>query len=63
MGKKKEAWGRHWLLTVPITDATRLWGSVLGRKSDTVVVDWAALSPMARVSPKSVYGSILTSVE
>jgi hypothetical protein len=61
MGKRKYEVGTG-LLTVPITDATRLWGSVLGRKSDTVV-DWAALSPMARVSPKNVYGSILTSVK
>ena len=45
-------------LTVPITEATRLWGSVLGRNNETVV-DWATLNPMVRVKPANVYRSIL----
>lgn len=49
-------------LTVPITDATRFCGSVLGRKSDTVV-DWAALNPTLRASPRVARLTILAIVD
>ena len=44
-----------------MTDATRLWGSVLGRKSDTVV-DWAAPSAMVRASPRAACKNIFAGV-